>query len=299
MLLTMLQLLFGMLLLSVTDVVAQTNQSSPSTCTDACWLQGLTESGCIGKADETQCMCSSETNYLYFFDCNLTCLFEDTFTGLNSAMECIGFKRDLLVTSATPASTASVDLPSPTTFETRVKRAPEAQIAALTPWRTEAPKRKPQWSSYTAASFPGATIWYCGVPGAACGEKAAVASNTEPDAFNDTDSETLEKRQANIGPLMSVIDALAQAEAAETNLVGTYTYTGNKPRDAPMAEPTEHATFTLPASVTGPAPHHFGPPEASIMHSHDGDRTTRTEHHGHLPSAEPHVCMVEGTCDGA
>jgi len=214
-------------------------------------------------------------------------------------MECIGFKRDVLITSAAPASTASVDIPSPTTFETRVKRAPEAQIAALTPWRTEAPKPKPQWSSYTAASFPGATVWYCGVPGAACGEKAAVTSDTEPLVLDDADSETVEKRQANIGPLMSVIDALAQAEAAETNLVGTFTYTGNKPRDAPMAEPTEHTTFPLPASMTGSAPHHFGPPGASTIHSQDGDRTTRTEHHGHLPSAEPRVYMVEGTCHGA
>ncbi|TKA61984.1 hypothetical protein B0A55_09987 [Friedmanniomyces simplex] len=281
MLLTMLQLLLGTLLLTVATAVA---------CTSACWLEGLSQSKCLGKADETKCMCSSETNYLYFYDCNLTCLYEGTFTGLNGAMECIGYKRDVLITSAAPASTATVDLPSPTTFETRVKRAPEAQIAALTPWQTQAPKPKPIWSSYTAASFPGHTIWYCGVPGAACGEKA-IGSETQPDAFDDSDSdsdsESVEKRQVNISKLMSAIDGLAAAEAANTNLVGVFTYTGNNPRDvsasAPMAEPSDLATYGLPASITG-------------TYGFEGDHTTGTEYDGHWPTPGPAECKVEGIC---
>ncbi|KAK5722258.1 hypothetical protein LTR17_014264 [Elasticomyces elasticus] len=214
-LLTFLQLVLIMLLLNVSGVIGQTNITAPSACTNACWFKTITQSGCIGD-DETQCMCTSYDKYLAFYNCNLICFFQkDGFTGLNSDMECIGYKkrtRDIVTASAVPASTPSGELPAPTTFETRVKRAPDAQIAALTPWQPQVAKPKPLWSSYTAVgNIPPHTIWYCGVPGAACAY--AVGSETQPDAFSDSDDNSVETTTT------VTVDATATASAAEKRQV--------------------------------------------------------------------------------
>ncbi|KAK5691899.1 hypothetical protein LTR97_011070 [Elasticomyces elasticus] len=211
-LLAVLQLVLTMLLLNVSGVIGQTNTTAPSACTNACWFKTIIQSGCIGD-DETQCMCTSYDNYLAFYNCNLICFFQkDGFTGLNSDMECIGYKkraRDIATTSAVPASTPSAELPAPTTFETRVKRAPDAQTAALTPWQPLVAKPKPLWSSYTAGgNIPAHTIWYCGVPGAACGEYT-VGSETQPDVFRDSDDNSAETTTT------VTVEATATASAAE------------------------------------------------------------------------------------
>ncbi|KAK5744528.1 hypothetical protein LTR17_001922 [Elasticomyces elasticus] len=275
-LLTVLQIVLTTLLLNVAGVIGQTNTTAPSACTNACWFKTVTQSGCIGD-DETQCMCTSYDNYLAFYNCNLICFFQkDGFTGLNSDMECIGYKkraRDIVTTSAVPASTPSAELPAPTTFETRVKRAPDAQIAALTPWQPQVAKPKPLWSSYTAVgNIPPHTIWYCGVPGAACAY--AVGSETQPDAFRDSDDNSVEttttitveatatatplaeKRQDYAG-ILSALSVIAHGEApTSTPLVGVFTYTGGPPltnnkrgeSTVPMAVPSDIVAYghTLP-----------------------------------------------------
>ncbi|KAK3072384.1 hypothetical protein LTR53_006925 [Teratosphaeriaceae sp. CCFEE 6253] len=301
--------LYLLLTTLVATIATQASQSVPSDCTSAAWLQALSQSGCLGSVDEIECMCTVEANYLLFYDDNLTCMFQDEFTGLSSEMECIGYRhrvRDAATTGPAPASVASIDLPVPTTFATRVKRAPVAQIAALTPYQTIPPsrgKKQPTtpWSSNSYAH----TIWYCGVPGAACNE-AAVGSDTQPEAFNhgkpDHDSipgplnstysvpphhstaagvfPPTEKRQ-DLSNLLSALYAIAAAQQTTSRVDFPYGQSLAQPPPPPAMKRGMPITTESPVPMTTTA-------------TSDVDcSTSSAQAHRHIPTPIPDIGICE------
>lgn len=137
-----------------------------------------------------------------FYDCDIVCMVRGESDDLTPAQECVGFKHQARDAAAVapphPDVGPSSELAAvesmlqsllseigprgaptlaPTTFSTAVRRAASPQIAALTPWKTEAPKAPKPPKPYTHYSMA-PTIGFCGVPGQSCNEKFKVESSS-------------------------------------------------------------------------------------------------------------------------
>lgn len=160
-----------------------------------------------------------------FYDCDIECMFLGESEGLSPAQECIGFGADAPTAAAAALRVHEAATAVPTTFITAVKRAASPQIAALTPWKTSAPKAPKPAQSIPHVSFP-ATIGFCGVPGESCDGKFVV---------EDEDSST------------ESVPSVLTAREADPQIAALTPWKTSAPKAPKPAESIPHVSF--PATI--------------------------------------------------
>ncbi|EMC98419.1 hypothetical protein BAUCODRAFT_425672 [Baudoinia panamericana UAMH 10762] len=155
-----------------------------TVCQISCWNKQVIGHGCTGSATlmtQNACMCGNG-GYDAFMTCNSGCQNKSQASNRPSWMGCSHALDERL--GAHPAGDVDVDMgkstaaADPTTFITEVKRAPNPQIIALTPFRAAAAQAIPAVAA-AHVSFP-ATIGPCGPPGATCNFVSDTSSTILP-----------------------------------------------------------------------------------------------------------------------